>query len=313
VIRRVIGPDEYHNAYRDAARPGLDNNAYTNLMAAWTLRQAVELFEALPPTRAETLRARLDIAPTETQSWDRISRALYLPFSGDGVLSQFEGFEHLQPMPADWLHGEKPRLDWWLEARGDSCDRYQVSKQADVLMLFYLFPPAQLQNLLERLGYRLDETALRRTLDYHLTHISHESSLSRVVCAGALAPFDADASWEYFQKSLEVDLAAPPRGGTLEGVHLGAMAGSLDVLQRHYLGLWPALDGLHLQPKPPAALGDVDWHLHYRGAKLQVRLHGATLSITADVGNPTHCLIRHDGGRAWLRPGETLELFCPRD
>lgn len=228
------------------------------------------------------------------------------------MLSQFEGFEHLQPAPEGWLRDEQPRLDWWLEARGDSCDRYQVSKQADVLMLLHLFPPAHLHSLLERLGYRLDEAALKRTLDYHLAHISHESSLSQVVCAGALAQFDPAASWEYFQQSLQVDLDAPSRSGTIEGVHLGAMAGSLDVLQRHYLGLWLALDGLHVLPKAPAALGDVDWQLRYRGARLQVRLQGETLRIAADIGNLSHCLIRHNGGRAWLRPGETLELFCPR-
>ncbi len=33
VKRGVIGPDEYHNAYSYAASPGLDNNAYTNVMA----------------------------------------------------------------------------------------------------------------------------------------------------------------------------------------------------------------------------------------------------------------------------------------
>ncbi len=312
VIRGVIGPDEYHNVYPQAERPGLDNNAYTNLMALWTLQQALEVFEELPPARAAALCARLGVAPAEMQHWERISRTLYLPILEDGVLSQFEGFERLQAVPADWLHDEQPRLDWWLEARGDSCDRYQISKQADVLMLLYLFPPTHLHSLLERLGYRLDEQALRRTLDYHLARISHESSLSRVVCAGALAQFDPAASWEYFQQSLQVDLEAPSRSGTLEGVHLGAMAGSLDVLQRHYLGLWLARDGLHVLPKAPAALGDVDWQLRYRGARLQVCLAGETLRIAADVANISHCLIRHSGGRAWLRPGETLELFCPR-
>nr|WP_298142091.1 glycosyl hydrolase family 65 protein [uncultured Pseudomonas sp.] len=312
VICGVIGPDEYHNVYPHAARPGLDNNAYTNLMAAWTLRQALEVLEVLPPVRAEALCARLGIEQAERQQWEHISRTLYLPISEDGLLSQFDGFERLQAAPAGWLRDQQPRLDWWLEARGDSCDRYQVSKQADVLMLLYLFPPAQLHSLLERLGYPLDEAALKRTLTYHLAHLSHESSLSRVVCAGALAQFDAAASWAYFQQSLQVDLDAPAHSGTIEGVHLGAMAGSLDVLQRHYLGLWPAHDGLHVQPRAPAALGDVDWQLHYRGARLRVHLTGETLRIAADVGNLNHCLIRHGGGRAWLRPGETLELPCPR-
>ena len=36
-IRGVMGPDEYHDAYPEAAEPGLNNNAYTNLMAVWVL------------------------------------------------------------------------------------------------------------------------------------------------------------------------------------------------------------------------------------------------------------------------------------
>ena len=34
-ILRVMGPDEYHDQYPDAETPGLDNNAYTNLMVVW--------------------------------------------------------------------------------------------------------------------------------------------------------------------------------------------------------------------------------------------------------------------------------------
>jgi alpha,alpha-trehalase len=34
-ILGVRGPDEYHDAYPDAERPGLDSNACTNIMAVW--------------------------------------------------------------------------------------------------------------------------------------------------------------------------------------------------------------------------------------------------------------------------------------
>src|SRR5690606_9181716 len=47
-ILGVMGPDEYHDAYPDADRPGLDDNAYTNVMAAWVLVRALELVRLLP-------------------------------------------------------------------------------------------------------------------------------------------------------------------------------------------------------------------------------------------------------------------------
>ncbi len=58
-IKGVMGPDEYHEGYPDRAEPGLDNNAYTNLMAVWCLCRAFDVLEALPPSVARELRERL--------------------------------------------------------------------------------------------------------------------------------------------------------------------------------------------------------------------------------------------------------------
>ena len=56
-IRGVMGPDEYHDAYPGAERPGLDDNAYTNVIAAWVLRRALDVLDDLPELpRRELLR-----------------------------------------------------------------------------------------------------------------------------------------------------------------------------------------------------------------------------------------------------------------
>ena len=47
-IRGVVGPDEYHDAYPGSERPGIDNNAYTNAMAAWVLWRAHDVLDAAP-------------------------------------------------------------------------------------------------------------------------------------------------------------------------------------------------------------------------------------------------------------------------
>ncbi|APQ10111.1 hypothetical protein BJP27_00740 [Pseudomonas oryzihabitans] len=279
-IRGVVGPDEYHDAYPDAEAPGLDDNAYTNLLAAWTLECASRVLDLLPADQARALCERLGLEPGETADWAAISANLHLPFREDGVLDQFSGFGDLLPAPPEWLADhEGPRLDWWLEARGDSCNRYQLSKQADTLMALHLLPQAELQRLLGRLGYRLDDAGERKTLDYHLARLSHESSLSKAVCAGALAAYDSQASWTFFSDSLDTDLGAAADSGAREGIHLAAMAGTLDVLQRHYLGLWPTPDGLRVQPAPPAALPATRLQLLYRGRLLQVGWEPPRLSV----------------------------------
>ena len=59
-ILGVMGPDEYHDAYPDAEEPGLDNNAYTNVMAAWVLWRALDVLEILPRDRSQELCLELE-------------------------------------------------------------------------------------------------------------------------------------------------------------------------------------------------------------------------------------------------------------
>jgi len=310
LICGVIGPDEYHNSYPDAAEPGLNNNTYTNLMAAWTLDRAQQVLTLLSESDADALRQRLTLEPDEPEHWQVVAEGLYLPFVDDQLLSQFEGFDRLEAPSQEWLHGDRPRLDWMLEARHDSCDRYQLTKQADVLMAYYLLPRQTLQRMLERLGYPHDDASARRTLAYHLARITHESSLSKVVCAGALAVIDREASWSYFEQALQTDLGSPGNGGTQEGVHLGAMCGSLDVLQRHYMGVQLELDGLHLYPSPPALLPPVSLSLLFRQERLHLRLANGSLEVRADADNANPVPLHYAQGMRQLAPGEALGICC---
>src|SRR5690606_36842646 len=173
-IHNVMGPDEYHTAYPGTAandEKGLNNNAYTNLLAAWDLYRALDILDQLPDERARQLRAKLELSDEELTRWDEISRNLYLPLHTDGIISQFEGYEQLEEF--DWegyraKYGDIQRLDRLLEAEGDSVNRYKASKQADVLMLFYLFSAEELAYLFERLGYAFDLDLIRRTTHYYL-------------------------------------------------------------------------------------------------------------------------------------------------
>ena len=165
-ILGVMGPDEYHEAYPDRDRPGLDNNAYTNVMAAWVLCRALETVQLLPEHRRLELEERLRLRLEELDRWEEVSRKLRVCFHDGDVISQFEGYGDL--LELDWeglrrRHGDIRRLDRILEAEGDSPNRYKASKQADVLMLFYLLSADELRALLERLGYRLEPAAIPAT------------------------------------------------------------------------------------------------------------------------------------------------------
>ena len=99
-IKGVMGPDEYHDGYPDRDEPGLDNNAYTNVMAVWCLCRAFDTLAALPPVAARELHGTARASPTTGAGpLGDISRKMRVCFH-DGVISQFEGYERLDEL--DW-------------------------------------------------------------------------------------------------------------------------------------------------------------------------------------------------------------------
>ena len=119
-ILGVIGPDEYHDGYPDKNEPGIDNNAYTNLMAVWTLCRAMMMLERLPADHRRKLCARLHLREAEIDEWDVISRKMRIVFHDDGIISQFERYGDLEEF--DWdgyrrKYGDIHRLDRILEPR----------------------------------------------------------------------------------------------------------------------------------------------------------------------------------------------------
>ncbi|GAA1636824.1 beta-phosphoglucomutase family hydrolase [Catellatospora bangladeshensis] len=266
-ISGVVGPDEYHDAYPGSAEPGLRDNAYTNVMTAWALARALDVIDLLAGHHCGTLWTRLGVDETETRWWERISRRMRVPFH-NGVISQFAGYGDLAEF--DWAtyrtrYGDLVGIDAVLRAEGDTPNRYQLSKQADVLMLLYLLSPAELQALFERLGYRLDRATIDRTVDYYLARVAHGSSLSRIAHSWVQARADREQSWALFTQALGADLADTRGGSTRGGVHLGSMAGTVDLAMRCYTGLETRDDVLYLHPRLPRELRALHVEVLYRG------------------------------------------------
>jgi len=272
-IREVLGPDEYHDAYPDAEKPGLDNNAYTNVMAAWVLWRVPEIIACLSEERREELMVYLELDSAELKRWDDITRKMLVPFHGDGIISQFEGYEKLREFDWEKYHekyGDIQRLDRVLEAEQDTPNRYKASKQADVVMLFYLFSAEELRSLFERLGYDLGKEAIPKNVRYYMERTSHGSTLSRVVHSWVLSRIDRSQSWTLFNRALESDVADVQGGTTPEGIHLGAMAGTVDLIQRCYTGIETRKDVLWLNPALPEELNGLSMQFRYRGHFLEL-------------------------------------------
>ena len=282
-IHGVMGPDEFHEKYPDAAEGGLRNNAYTNVMVAWLCGIARELLSLLPETRAEALRRRLAIADDELRVWDEMSRRMSVPFHDDGIISQFEGYGALEEL--DWeayraKYGNVQRLDRILRAEGDDPNRYKLAKQADTVMLFFLFGRDELQPLFERLGYEYDADTARRNVEYYDARTSHGSTLSYVAHAGVLAALDPESSWERFLVAVESDVGDIQGGTTKEGIHMGVMAGTLDLMQRGYLGTHIRGDTLHFDPRIPGEIERLALSMQFRRSPIRVVLDANRLTIS---------------------------------
>jgi alpha,alpha-trehalase len=306
-ISGVVGPDEYHDAYPDSDRPGLVNNAYTNVMAAWVLCRAFDLLERLPADRAAALRDLLELDDAELAHWDRVSRRLAVPFVEDGLIAQFQGYQDLQELDWEGLRARYDniqRLDRILEAEGDSPNRYKASKQADALMLFYLLSAGELGRLMERLGYPFDPAGIPRTVDYYLARTSHGSTLSSVVHAWVLARRDRARSWRLFREALDSDICDVQGGTTAEGIHVGAMAGTVDLVQRCYSGLELRADGLAFDPELPAELSRLAFPMRYRGQRLQVTLTRSALELQVANDIDLAIPVAVDHTTRTLAPGE---------
>ncbi len=312
-IRGVVGPDEFHTTELGADRLGLDNHSYTNIMATWVLCRASEVLALLPKERSRELREQLDLHDDELAHWDEVSRKMRVVFHDDGIISQFEGYEELGEL--DWeryreKYGDIHRLDRILEAEGDSVDRYKVAKQADVLMLFYLFSAEELGELFQRLGYPFEYATIPQNIAYYAPRTSHGSTLSRVVDSWVLARSSRARSWERFKEALESDIADVQGGTTPEGVHLGAMASVVDLLQRGYAGIETRSDTLWFNPCLPDEVTRLEMAIRYRGQGLDLRFTQDAFEVHAHPSNAAPIRVGVVQALHEIAPGEMRRFLA---
>jgi trehalose/maltose hydrolase-like predicted phosphorylase len=236
-IYGVIGPDEYHEP--------VDDNAFTNVLARWNLRQAA----ALDEVHTEERTAWLEIADALVDGYDRAS----------GLYEQFAGFFELEPLVIEEIAPRRPiAADLLLGA--ERTEGAQVLKQADVLMLHHLLP---------------DEVApgsLVPNLDFYEPRTAHGSSLSPAINASVLARAGRyRPALEALQIAARMDLD-DLTGTTAGGVHLATMGGLWQALVFGFGGIRPRGDALLVDPRLPKEWNALEFSLRFRGRPLRLRI-----------------------------------------
>ncbi len=310
-IRGVMGPDEYHTKYPDSEGLGLNNNAYTNFMAAWVILRGLNIIEMFDDRQKKPLLNKTGILENDIEKWKEITKKIYIPFHDQNIISQFDEYDKLKEFPWEKYrdkYGEVMRLDRILESEDDTPNRYKASKQADVLMIFYLLSPNEVLKIFKRLGYSFGLEDIEKNIRYYQERTSHGSTLSKLVHSWVYASINRKHSWKSFREALISDFKDVQGGTTPEGIHLGAMAGTVDLIQRCYTGLEIHDDVLWLDPQLPENIVTLNLSIRYRSHWFSLYINHDTIKIQFEKGwaPPVEIGIR---GETFLFEKNTLKEF----
>ncbi|MFH1957448.1 MAG: beta-phosphoglucomutase family hydrolase [bacterium] len=299
-IRGVMGPDEFHEKYPRAKKGGINDNSYTNIMAAWLLRKTIEMAGHLPDRVRKRISEKINFNFAQIKEWEKIVRKMKVVFIKDDILSQFEGYSKLKDINLQNYrrkYGDIGRMDRLLKAEKDSPNNYKISKQADTLMTFYMLSPGQVAEILRAMGYRIKTPAsfFKKNYEYYVTRTSHGSTLSQVVHSAILKHLKSrnDEMRERFLKAMRSDIYDTQGGTTPEGIHCGVMAGTVDIIMKTFSGVSLFNGYIKISPRLPSHWKNLSfsivrkkvWYdIHVDRSSIRVKAHGPGKSAAVKVG-----------------------------
>ncbi len=290
-IRKVVGPDEYHE--------GVDDNAFTNLMAGWNLERGLEVARMMAERRPEawaSLRERLELRDEELERWAQLAGAMYVAYDeASGLIEQFAGFHRLEEFDLRPLRRQGKRgLPLDLLLGRERTVKTKIIKQADVVMALHL------------LWDRFDARTRGANFDYYEPRTCHGSSLSPATHAVVAARLGETAVAEaYFIQAARIDLANN-MGNAAGGVHAAALGGLWQAAVFGFAGMQLKAEGLLFDPHLPLRWQALRFPVKYRGVGLRVEIRQDPLLFRARVEGPGSAFVKLEGG-------EAKELSAGRD
>ncbi|MGB6837600.1 MAG: glycosyl hydrolase family 65 protein [Dehalococcoidia bacterium] len=292
-IRRVIGPDEYHEI--------VDDNAYTNGMARWTLERGVETMDWLSrnaPQRLADLAERMNLAPQEPEEWRHIAAGLVTQFDpATRLFEQFAGYFALDHMDISPYEGRLVALDMLLG--GERISRSQVIKQADVLMLLHL------------LADGFDRETLEANFRYYEPRTGHGSSLSPAIHALLAARLaDTTLVQRYFDESIRIDLG-DQIGSAAGGIHGATHGGLWQAVVFGVAGMKVREDGMSFDPHLLPEWRRLRFSVLWRGRRLRVLMTPRRMEVMLE-GKEGMSLQVGDGPSLPIEPGRRYRALLRR-
>jgi alpha,alpha-trehalose phosphorylase len=286
VIHKVTGPDEYTTV--------VDNNLFTNLMAAQNLTAAAEAVERLRAESPEDYRRlveRIGLRDEEPAAWQRAADRMYLPYDdAAGVHLQDDRFLDLKPW--DFTGTPPDRYPLLLHYHPLVIYRHQVIKQADVVLATVVLPE------------RFTPDERRRIFEYYDPLTTGDSSLSESIQAIAAADVGKyRTAEEYFVDAMAVDVA-DTAGNLRDGVHVASAGGSWMAIVYGFGGYrWRTTE---FAPILPTRAKSLQFTLLIRGSVLEVCIEEGVVTYSVRSGDAL--TLRHHGRELLVAPGSPVSV-----
>ncbi|WP_316816302.1 glycoside hydrolase family 65 protein [Pedobacter nyackensis] len=262
VMLGVTGPNEYEN--------NINNNWYTNKLAAWCLRYTIEAAAVVKTQDPEKYKAILEKTnfkeEQEFSDWTAVADQMYYPYDEkEQVFLQQDGFmDKEQILVKDLPATERPLNQKW------SWDRILRScyiKQADVLQGMYFFED------------EFDQETLKRNYNFYESRTVHESSLSPCVHSILAAKLsDEEKAYEFYLRTARLDLD-DYNNDTEDGLHITSMAGTWMSIVEGFAGMRVRNGQLNFRPFLPKAWNSFSFNIGFRGAQLNVHITASQIKI----------------------------------
>lgn len=246
----VIGPDEYHER--------VNNNAYTNRMAKFTLDAAVRMLEEYADKEnADNKELHEKLADA--------AKHLYIPAPDEetGVIEQFDGYEQLEEVTVAEVKGRLlHEKEYWGGAYGVA-SHTKVIKQADVVTMVNLFSD------------EYEKDTLYKNWSYYEPRTEHGSSLSACMYSMLACKCDmADKAYPFFIKSAKADLVDGGKQWAgliyIGGTHPAASGGAYMTAVEGFGGIHIENGVLKAESKLPEGWNKLSFKIHYLGDLYQV-------------------------------------------
>ncbi len=250
VIRKVMGPDEYH--------AHVDNSFYTNVMVRHNLRLAAGYYElSLRNPKWLARVAEVGVTEGEVKTWRQIAEKLYIPKLDGDIYEEFEGYSKLE----DYIKEDQDCI-------GEGCIPHDVLerisdtrliKQADVILAMLLLEDE----------FSLDE--LKENFNYYYPRTTHGSSLSIPAYAMAASRIGyTSLAYKLLKKAASADVE-DVYGNVEHGLHVASSGGVWMAMVKGFLDL-SIVGGRAVvgEPRIPSEWCRVSLKLGYWDSKIDV-------------------------------------------